>query len=80
MAKTDKKPILKIKRSWNPAEEFHTLEDSRFLFERGPDMGIIVEGQRVASYDELVGLLNEPEFHDKEFIEVVMTPLWPAGG
>ena len=74
-------PKLKIKKTWNPAEEIHDLEQARhLLFSRGSDMLIIVEGQMVNYYEELVQLIAQAPYKDQESIEVVMTPLWPAGG
>ena len=76
-----KLPKLRIKRTWNPVEEIHDLEQARtLLFSRGADMLVIVEGQMVSSYNELVQLAAQAPYKDKESLEVVMTPLWPAGG
>ena len=76
-----KLPKLKVRRTWNPVEETHDLEQARhLLFSRGADMLVIVEGQMVNSYEELVQLAAQEPYKDKESLEVVMTPLWPAGG
>ncbi len=76
-----KLPKLKVRKTWNPVEETHDLEQARhLLFGRGADMLVIVEGQRVDSYEELVQLATQNPYKDKESLEVVMTPLWPAGG
>jgi len=76
-----KLPKLKVRRTWNPVEETHDLEKARnLLFNRGTDMLVIVEGQMVSSYEELVQLATQDAYKDKESLEVVMTPLWPAGG
>ena len=76
-----KLPKLKIKRSWNPVEETHDFEQARhLLFERGTDLIVLVEGQMVSSYEELVQLASLDSYKEKESLEVVMTPLWPAGG
>ena len=72
---------MKIKRTWNPVEETHDVEQARhLLFDRGADMLVIVEGQMVSSYEELIQLVEQDNYKDKEALEVVMTPLWPAGG
>ncbi len=74
-------PKLRVKRSWNPVEETYDLEQARhLLFNRGSDMLVIVEGQMVNSYEELVQLAAQAPYKDQESLEVVMTPLWPAGG
>jgi hypothetical protein len=46
------------------------LEQAEYLlnFDRGI---ILVEGQRVYSYDELVQLASQDKYKNKEFIEVV---------
>ena len=76
-----KLPKLRIKRTWNPVEETHDLEQARhLLFDRGTDMLVIVEGQRVSTYEELAQMALHEKYKNKESLEVVMTPLWPAGG
>jgi len=76
-----KLPKLKVRRTWNPVEETHDLEQARhLLFSRGVEMLVIAEGQVVSSYEELVQLAAQDAYKDKESLEVVMTPLWPAGG
>jgi hypothetical protein len=70
---------LKIKLSPDfPAEESFDLEEARqrLNFESGM---ILVEGQIVHSYDELVHLAAQEEYRDKEFLEVIgIMPI--AGG
>jgi hypothetical protein len=64
-------PKLKIKLpSDYPAEDVCELEQAKYLlnFDRGI---ILVEGQRVYSYDELVQLASQDKYKNKEFIEVV---------
>ncbi|MDP2931073.1 MAG: hypothetical protein Q8O05_01075 [Chloroflexota bacterium] len=74
-------PKLRIKRAWNPTEEVREMAQARqLLFERGPDMVILVEGQHVRSYEEMVEMVKEAPYKDKDSLEVVITPLWPAGG
>jgi len=76
-----KLPKLKVKRTWNPVEETHDLEQARhLLFSREADMLVMVEGQTVNSYEELVQLAAQDNYKDKEFLEVVLAPLWPGGG
>ncbi len=80
-SKTSKQPKLRIKRAWNPTEEVHEMAQAQqLLFDRGPDMLILVEGQLVRSYDELVELTKQAPYKDKDSLEVVITPLWPSGG
>ena len=76
-----KLPKLRIKRAWNPTEEVQEMAQARhLLFERGPDMVILVEGQHVRSYEDMVEMVKEAPYKDKDSLEVVITPLWPAGG
>ena len=73
-------PKLKIRKTWQPAEETRNFETApEVLFNRG-SMLVIVEGQRVDSYEELVQLASQKPYKDKKDLEVTLTPLWPAGG
>jgi len=67
-----KLPKLKIKRPiWYgyPVEEIHDFEQAQyFLF--STFTFVVVEGQVVNSYEELVQLAAQDSYKDKEFIEV----------
>ena len=58
-------PKLKIKRSWDPTEEIRDLKQAKYsLFAHGPDMLILVEGQCIGSYEELVHLASQEDYKD----------------
>jgi hypothetical protein len=40
---------------------------------------ILVEGQRVRSYDELVALVASDEYKNKKYLEVVVLPIIVGG-
>jgi hypothetical protein len=74
-------PKLKITKSWEPTQEVRDLVQARdSLFAHGPGMIILVEGQSIVSYEELVQLVHRDEYKDKEFLDVVMVPASPVGG
>jgi hypothetical protein len=74
-----KLPKIKIKLPPGyPAEDAFELEESksRLNFRRGM---ILVDGQRVKSYAELVRLVSQDKYKNKEFVEVDVI-LLVAGG
>jgi hypothetical protein len=40
---------------------------------------ILVDGRRVRSYDELVAVVTQERYADKEFIDVVIMPVMAGG-
>ena len=73
-------PKLRVKRTWTAEVETITLENARYSLFSGTRVVVTVEGQIVSSYDELVKLVSQDEYKGKKFLEVVIDPLWPAGG
>jgi hypothetical protein len=74
-----KSPKIKIKLPPGyPAEDAFELEEakSRLNFDKGM---ILVDGQRVKSYEDLVRLAKQDKYKNKEFIEVDVI-LLVAGG
>jgi hypothetical protein len=69
-----KLPKLKVKRPFGyPREEIRELEQAQyFLFSSGSGALVVVEGQVVNSYEELVQLAAQERYKDREFLEVVM--------
>jgi PDZ domain-containing secreted protein len=43
------------------------------------DQMVMVEGKRAKSYDELVNLVSQEKYRDKEFIDVVLLPAIAGG-
>ena len=76
-----KLPKLKVKRTWNPVEETHDLEQARYLlFSGGDDMLVLVEGQAVNSYEELVQMASRDDYRDRKFLEIMLIPFLNIGG
>ncbi len=71
-------PKLKIKFFGYPNEEVYELEQikNNLNFDEAVFM---VEGQRVQSYDKLVQLAAQDEYKDKEFLEIMLIPLFEGG-
>lgn len=74
-------PKLKITKSWEPTQEVSDLEQARdSLFAHGSGMIILVEGQSIVSYEELLQIASMDDYKDRECLEVVMIPASPVGG
>jgi PDZ domain-containing secreted protein len=71
-------PKLMVKIFGSASEDICELEQAQYLFSLG-DKTIMVEGQRVLSYDELVQLVNQDKYKNKELIEVVLLPTIAGG-
>lgn len=71
-----KLPKLKVKCAFaHPVEQTCDLEQAKELvFGHGPGILVIVEGQLVRSYEELVKLAAQPCYKDKELLEVMVAP------
>ena len=74
-------PKLKIQSLYGPGSEADIcdIEQAKSRFDYGSDTIIVVEGQVVSSYDELVQLAANDKYKDQEFLEVVLMP-FIAGG
>jgi len=73
-------PKLKVKW-WGRWEGIIDFDQSKsFLpFGRPYPVSIVVEGQSISSYDELVQLANQDRYKDKEFLEVAVIMLVGGG-
>ena len=69
-----KLPKLKVKRTFaHPLEQTCDLEQAKELvFGYGSGILVIVDGQLVRSYEELVKLAAQPCYKDKELLEVIV--------
>ncbi len=59
--------------------EVNDLEQVRRHFDADGETIVVVEGQLINSYDELVKLIARGEFKGKEMIEVTLLPLIEGG-
>ena len=73
-------PKLKLKDSpgyWS--KEKRNLEQAKDFFNFNPPYLVIVDGQVVISYEELVQLAAQERYKDKEFLEVEVLPIQGGG-
>lgn len=72
-------PKLKIKLpAGSPSEEVCEVEQAKYRLDFS-DGVIMVEGQTVHSYDELVDLAIQDKYKDKEYLEVVLVQVIVGG-
>jgi hypothetical protein len=72
-ANCPRRPKLVIKSLGRVAKEVCELEEAknRLNFKNGI---VLVDGRKVRSYDELVDLVSQDRYADKESIDVVLMP------
>ena len=77
-----KLPKLKLKKPFGyPFEEVRNFEQARyFLFSYGANAVVLVEGQVVNSFEELVQLAARDCYKSKESLEVQLLPAVVGGG
>jgi hypothetical protein len=74
-----KLPKLKIIQPyWDVPEEIRDFEDGQYL-PFSEHICILVEGQVVSSYGELVQLATEARYKDKEFLELRLLEIIDGG-
>ena len=75
-------PKLRLKKPFGyPFEEIRDFEQAQyFLFSYGASAVVMVEGQVINSYEELVQLATQDCYKDKESLEVVLLPAVVDGG
>jgi hypothetical protein len=71
-------PKLLIKVFGDPGEDICDLEEAKYLLSFA-DRIIVVDGQNIRSYDELVKIASQERYQDQEFIEVVQIPAITGG-
>jgi PDZ domain-containing secreted protein len=71
-------PKLLVKVFGDPGEDICELEDAKYLLDFGNQI-IVLDGQDVRSYDELVKIVLQEKYRDQEFIEVVQIPAIAGG-
>jgi hypothetical protein len=72
-------PKLKVRGlGWDSPNELYDFDRARF-FSYSKDTTIVVEGQAVTSYEELLELVEKEHFGDKEYLEVAFLPVISGG-
>ena len=71
-------PKLLIKAFGDPGEDICELEDAKYLFNVANQL-IVIDGQLVRSYDELVKIAAQEKYKDQELIEVIQIPAISGG-
>ncbi len=76
-----KLPKLKVKKTpfGYSEEETYDFEQAK-NFSYGQGSFVMVEGQVVNSYEELVQLAKQGNYKDSEFLEVILVPFMDVGG
>jgi len=75
-------PKLKVKKPFGyPFEEVHDFKQAQyFLFSYGNSATVMVEGQPVNSYEELLRLAFRDCYKDRDTLEVLLLPAVIGGG
>ncbi len=69
---------LKIKVVGVAGDNICEVEQARYIFSLGGRI-VMVEGEQVKSYDDLVRLVALDKYRNKEFIELVLVPVVMGG-
>ncbi len=74
-----KLPKLKVKGlGWDVSKEICDFEQAKY-FPFDHDVVIVVEGQVIRSYENLIQLLDQDRNKDKEFLQVMFLPIIVGG-
>jgi len=71
-------PKLLVKFFGDPGEDLCELEDAKYLLDFA-DRIVVVDGQEIRSYDELVKIVEQEKYRDQEIIEIVQIPAMTGG-
>jgi PDZ domain-containing secreted protein len=71
-------PKLLIKFFGDQGEDLCELEDAKYLLDFA-DRIVVVDGQEIRSYDELVKIVEQDKYRNQEIIEVVQIPAMTGG-
>jgi hypothetical protein len=66
-------PKLVIKVFGDPGEDVCELDEARYFLNFNNRL-VVIEGKDIHSYAELVQVISQERFRDREFIEVVQVP------
>jgi hypothetical protein len=71
-------PKLLVKFFGDPGEEVCELEDARYLIDF-TDRIVVVDEQEIRSYNELMKMVGQEKYRDREIIEVIQIPAITGG-
>ena len=71
-------PKIMIKIFGSSVKDVHELEQAKYLL-NFDDSLVIVDGQQVHSYDELVRVITQEKYNDQKLVEVVVLPAVEGG-
>jgi len=71
-------PKLLIKVFGDPGEDICELEEAKYLLDFAGQI-IVIDGQQIRSYDELVNIASQEKYKNQELIEVVQVPAVTGG-
>ena len=74
-------PKLRVRLpSDHEPQDVYSVEEARYRFNWGRDpFLVVVEGQYVSSFEELLDLARQDRFKGREFLEVEVQPLLAGG-
>jgi len=73
-------PKLKVKKfSGDPAVEVCDFEQAKAFFNPIPSTLVVVQGEVLYSYDELILLATQDKYKDKKLLEVDLLPIQGGG-
>jgi hypothetical protein len=71
-------PKLAIKYFGNPGEDLCDIEQARYILDFETRI-VVLDGQKVKSYADLVQLASQSKYRGKQSIEVVVLPTLVGG-
>lgn len=71
-------PKLLVKFFGDPGEDICELEEAKYLLDF-TDRIVLVDGREARSYEELLKIVSQKKYTDREFVEVVQIPALAGG-
>jgi hypothetical protein len=71
-------PKLLVKVFGDPGEDIYDLEEARYYFDFSNQI-VVIDGHNIRSYEELVTVVSDEKYSDRELIEVVQIPAITGG-
>ena len=74
-------PKLKVKKTpfgYSEEETYDFKQAQSFSYGQGSF--VMVEGQVINSYEELIQIASRDDYKDREFLEVILVPFMDIGG